>query len=75
MGKDSKNCKQPSHQHLKDQAKNRVEDLQSMINGLQVARKESRAIDVATLEEQVNQILREWKAELDEPTPASSLLI
>lgn len=74
MGKDSKNCKQPSHQLLKDQAKNRVEDLQSIINELQVARKESRAGDVATLEEQVNQILREWKAELDEPTPASSLL-
>lgn len=74
MGKDSKNCKQPSHKLLKDQAKNRVEDLQSMLNELHQARKDSRAVDVATLEEQLNQILREWKAELDEPTPASSLL-
>lgn len=74
MGQGSKNCKLPSHQLLKDKAKNRVEDLQLMLNELQLARKESRGGDVATLEEQVNQILREWKAELDEPTPASSLL-
>ncbi|CAO2813105.1 unnamed protein product [Amaranthus hypochondriacus] len=74
MGKDSKSCKQPSHQLLKCQAKNRVEDIQSMLNELQVARKESRTGDAATLEEQVNQILNEWKAELNEPTPASSLL-
>lgn len=74
MGQGSKNCKLPSHQLLKDKAKNRVEDLQFMLNSLQLARKESRARDVATLEEQVNQILRDWKAELDEPTPASSLL-
>lgn len=75
MGKDSKSCKQPSHQLLKCQAKNRVEDIQSMLNEPQVARKESRTGDVATLEEQVNQILNEWKAELNEPTPASSLLV
>lgn len=46
-----------------------------MLNELHLARKDSRAVDVATLEEQLNQILREWKAELDEPTPASSLLV
>lgn len=71
MGKDSKN--KGSHQIFKDRAKNRVDDLQGMFSDLQSARKESRSIDVAVLEEQVHQMLREWKAELNEPSPASSL--
>ncbi|MQM03801.1 hypothetical protein Taro_036584 [Colocasia esculenta] len=75
MGKGSKTaCKSASHQHFKDKAKNRVDDLQGMFNDLQFARKESRAGDVAILEEQVNQMLREWKAELNEASPASSLI-
>ncbi|KAK8678200.1 hypothetical protein V6N13_143708 [Hibiscus sabdariffa] len=45
-----------------------VEDL--LFNG---KRKESRSIDVSVLEEQVHQMLREWKSELNEPSPASSL--
>ncbi|GMG98553.1 hypothetical protein Nepgr_000393 [Nepenthes gracilis] len=45
-----------------------------MFTNLRFARKENRIHDVAVLEEQVNQILCEWKAELNEPTPASSLL-
>ncbi|CAA0823634.1 Transcription factor VOZ1 [Striga hermonthica] len=75
MGKDSKSgaCKSASHQIFKDRAKNRVDDLQGMFSDLQSARKESRTIDVAVLEEQVHQMLREWKAELNEPSPASSL--
>ncbi|KAI3740682.1 hypothetical protein L2E82_31152 [Cichorium intybus] len=44
-----------------------------MFTDLQSARKESRGIDVAVLEEQVNQMLKEWKNELDAPSPASSL--
>ncbi|KAI3498729.1 hypothetical protein L1887_34509 [Cichorium endivia] len=44
-----------------------------MFTDLQSARKESRSIDVAVLEEQVNQMLKEWKNELNEPSPASSL--
>ncbi|KAI5391077.1 Transcription factor voz1 [Lathyrus oleraceus] len=40
---------------------------------LQFVGKESRTIDAAVLEEQVHQMLREWKAELNEPSPASSL--
>ncbi|KAK8984511.1 hypothetical protein V6N11_047732 [Hibiscus sabdariffa] len=56
-----------------DKAKNRVDDLQGMFLDLQFARKESRSIDVAVLEEQVHQMLREWRAELNEPSPASSL--
>ncbi|XP_021907726.1 transcription factor VOZ1 [Carica papaya] len=74
MGKGSKtNCKSASHKLFKDKAKNRVDDLQGMFLDLQFARKESRSIDVAVLEEQVHQMLREWKAELNEPSPASSL--
>ncbi|KAL0398536.1 UNVERIFIED_CONTAM: Transcription factor VOZ1 [Sesamum radiatum] len=75
MGKGSKSgtCKSASHQLFKDRAKNRVDDLQGMFSDLQSARKESRTIDVAVLEEQVHQMLREWKAELNEPSPASSL--
>ncbi|KAL7102839.1 hypothetical protein ACP275_08G143300 [Erythranthe tilingii] len=75
MGKGSKSgaCKSASHNLFKDRAKNRVDDLQGMFGDLQSARKESRSIDVALLEEQVHQMLREWKAELNEPSPASSL--
>lgn len=75
MGKGSKSgaCKSSSHQLFKDRAKNRVDDLQGVFSDLQSARKDSRSIDVAVLEEQVHQMLREWKAELNEPSPASSL--
>lgn len=66
-------CKSASHQLFKDKAKNRVDDLQGIFSDLQSARKESRTIDVAVLEEQVHQMLREWKAELNDPSPASSL--
>lgn len=75
MGKGSKSggSKSASHRLMKDKAKNRVDDLQGMFSDLQSARRESRTGDVAVLEEQVHQMLREWKAELNEPTPASSL--
>ncbi|XP_073038507.1 transcription factor VOZ1-like [Primulina eburnea] len=66
-------CKSASHQLFKDRAKNRVDDLQGMFSDLQSARKDSRTIDVNLLEEQVHQMLREWKSELNEPSPASSL--
>lgn len=73
-GKRSKiNCRSASHKLFKDKAKNRVDDLQGMLLDLQFARKESRGTDVTVLEEQVNQMLREWKSELNEPSPASSL--
>ncbi|CAL0334426.1 unnamed protein product [Lupinus luteus] len=65
--------KSASHRLYKDKAKNHVDDLQSMFLDLQFARKESRTVDVALLEEQVHQMLREWKAELNEPSPATSL--
>ncbi|CAJ2678723.1 unnamed protein product [Trifolium pratense] len=74
MKKNSKSsCKSASHRLFKDKAKNRVDDLQLMFLDLQFARKESRTVDAAVLEEQVHQMLREWKSELNEPSPASSL--
>ncbi|CAL9095627.1 unnamed protein product [Musa acuminata var. zebrina] len=70
MGKGSKSV---SHQLFKDKARNRVDDLQEMFTDLQSALKESRAADVAVLEEQVHQMLREWRAELNQASPATSL--
>lgn len=64
-----------SHESFKTKAKNRVDDLQGMFCDLQRARKENRAAEVALLEEQVNQMLREWKAELHDASPASSLVV
>ncbi|KAI8003144.1 Transcription factor VOZ1 [Camellia lanceoleosa] len=72
-GSKSGGYKSASHQIFKDRAKNHVGDLQGMFTNLQSVRKESRTIDVAVLEEQVHQMLREWKSELNEPSPASFL--
>ncbi|PNX92655.1 transcription factor VOZ1-like protein [Trifolium pratense] len=66
-------CKTASHRLFKDKAKNHVDDLQVMFLDLQFARKESRSIDAALLEEQVHQILWEWRAGLNEPSSAASL--
>ncbi|KAF6170697.1 hypothetical protein GIB67_015649 [Kingdonia uniflora] len=61
-------------QMFKDKTKNRVDDLQGVFTNLQSARKGGSGNgEVSTLEEQVQQMLREWKAELEEPSPASSL--
>jgi hypothetical protein len=64
-----------SAQHFKAKANHRVDDLQGMVWELQQARREGRLKDVALLEEQMHQMLREWKAELREASPASSLLV
>ncbi|KAF6151478.1 hypothetical protein GIB67_016290 [Kingdonia uniflora] len=59
---------------FKDKTKNRVDDLQGVFTNFQSARKgRSGNGEVSTLEEQVQQMLREWKAELEELSPASSL--
>uniref|UniRef100_A0A7N1A0H7 Vascular plant one zinc finger protein n=2 Tax=Kalanchoe fedtschenkoi TaxID=63787 RepID=A0A7N1A0H7_KALFE len=74
MGKGSRsNCKSTSHKMFRDKAKNKVDDLQGIFADLQYARKESRTTDAALLEEQVHQMLREWRAELNEPSPATSM--
>ncbi|PRQ50002.1 putative transcription factor VOZ family [Rosa chinensis] len=74
MIKDSKGkCESSSHKLLKEKAKTRVDYLQAFLTNLKSATKESRTDDNATLEE-VNKMLQEWKAELNEPSPASSLL-
>lgn len=72
MGKGMKNGHEQHKEVMKERAKNRVDDLQGMFCDLQSARKESRSSDVALLEEQVNQMLREWQSELNHPSPASS---
>ncbi|KAI3849589.1 hypothetical protein MKX03_010792, partial [Papaver bracteatum] len=52
-----------SHKLFKEKAKNRVDDLQSVITNLPSALQEIRSGDVS------------WKDELDEPSPASSSLL
>ncbi|CAL9192785.1 unnamed protein product [Musa hybrid cultivar] len=61
-------CKSALHHLHRDKARNRVDDLQSAI-------KDCCAADVAVLEEQVHQRLRECWAELNQPSPATSLPI
>ena len=68
-------CASTSHHLLMDNAKKRLNDLQERFFNIQAAREEGRNNDVALLEEQVCQSLREWKAELDVPSPANSLLV
>ncbi|KAL8103674.1 hypothetical protein AgCh_028031 [Apium graveolens] len=72
MRKGTKKNGVTGHQVFKDRAKNRVDDLQGMFSDLQSARKESRSNDVMLLENQVHQMLKEWKSELNQPSPASS---
>jgi hypothetical protein len=55
-------CKTASHRLFRDKAKKHVDDLQVMMFfDLQFARKE-----------QVHQMLREWRADLNEPSSAAS---
>lgn len=75
MGKGMKNGHEQQKEVMKERAKNRVDDLQGIFCDLQSARKESRTNDVALLEEQVNQMLREWQSELNHPSPASSFQV
>ncbi|RWV94036.1 hypothetical protein GW17_00043465 [Ensete ventricosum] len=70
MGTSSKSA---SHHLLWDKARNRVDDLQEIFADLQSAIKESCAADVAVLEEQVHRRLRACWAELNQPSPATSL--
>ncbi|XP_057858976.2 transcription factor VOZ1 isoform X2 [Cryptomeria japonica] len=73
VSKGKRGSKWSSRQQFKNKAKNRVDDLQGIFTDLQQARKENRVTDAVVLEEQVHQTLREWKAELHEASPASSL--
>ncbi|XP_061345271.1 transcription factor VOZ1-like [Gastrolobium bilobum] len=60
-----------SHQSMKEKEKHLVDKIQGIFTNLQSARKESRANDIVIFEEQMHQLLREWKAELE--SPANSL--
>lgn len=64
-------CGYSSHQSMKEKEKHLIDKIQAIFTNLQSARKESRANDIVIFEEQMHQLLREWKAELE--TPATSL--
>nr|GEW52257.1 transcription factor VOZ1-like isoform X1 [Tanacetum cinerariifolium] len=70
MGKDTE------YRKLKETAKIRVDDLQDKLTRLQYAANESAGgggIDVAVLQQEVSEILKDWNNELNQPSPASSL--
>lgn len=56
---------------MKEKERHMVNKIQGIFTNLQSARKESRATDILIIEEQMHQLLREWKAELE--SPATSL--
>ncbi|CAL5212809.1 unnamed protein product [Lathyrus oleraceus] len=64
-------CGSSSHKSMKEKEKYLVDKIQGIFTNLQSARKESRANDIVMFEEQMHQLLREWKAELE--SPATSL--
>ncbi|KAK7263706.1 hypothetical protein RJT34_31300 [Clitoria ternatea] len=64
-------CGSSSHQSMKEKEKHLVDKIQGIFCNLQSARKEGRTNDIVIFEEQMHQLLREWKAELE--SPATSL--
>lgn len=64
-------CVSSAHQNLEE----KLRELQERFCHLQAARKEGRHGDLALLEAQISQNLREWQAELTAPSPESSLLV
>ncbi|XP_027346709.1 transcription factor VOZ1-like [Abrus precatorius] len=61
-------CGSSSHQSMKEKEKHLVDKIQGIFTNLQSARKEGRTNDIVIFEEQMHQLLREWKAELESPT-------
>jgi hypothetical protein len=59
-----------AHQNVEE----KLRELQERFCHLQAARKEGRHGDLALLEAQISQNIREWQAELTAPSPESSLL-
>ncbi|ESW04675.1 hypothetical protein PHAVU_011G115600 [Phaseolus vulgaris] len=64
-------CGSSSIQSMKEKEKHLVDKIQGIFSNLQCARKEGRGNDIVIFEEQMHQLLREWKAELE--SPATSL--
>ena len=58
---------------MKEKEKHQIDKIQAIFTNLQSARKENRASDIVMFEEQMHQLLREWKAELE--SPATSLVV
>ncbi|XP_019413456.1 PREDICTED: transcription factor VOZ1-like isoform X1 [Lupinus angustifolius] len=65
--KSKSKCGSPTHQSMKEKEKRLVEKIQAILTNLQSARKENRANDIVIFEEQMAQLLNEWKAELESP--------
>lgn len=64
-------CISSAHQNVEE----KLRELQERFCHLQAARKEGRHGDLALLEAQISQNIREWQAELTAPSPESSLLV
>ncbi|RYQ97367.1 hypothetical protein Ahy_B08g093410 isoform A [Arachis hypogaea] len=64
-------CGSSSHQSMKEKEKHHLDKIQGIFINLQSSRKENRYKDIVMFEEQMHQLLREWKAELE--SPATSL--
>lgn len=66
MGKVGSGSGSKSHQLFKENAKNRVDELEEMIKNL------TGTSNNAAVIEKMSKMLTEWKAELNQPSPASS---
>jgi hypothetical protein len=64
-----------SQKSMKEKEKHLVDKIQGIFTNLQSARKESRANDIVICEEQMHQLLREWKAELESPTTSLAVCL
>ncbi|KAM1056577.1 hypothetical protein ACFX13_030709 [Malus domestica] len=62
-----------SHKLLKEKARTRVQELRGMFTNIQIAWKEGRTANMAIFEDQMDQMLSGWSAELNDPSHASSL--
>ncbi|CAN8286842.1 unnamed protein product [Cochlearia groenlandica] len=63
-------CVSTAHQNLVE----KLNELEERFSHLKAARKEGRLSDLAFLEAQISENLREWQAELTAPSPETSLL-
>ncbi|KAM1359538.1 hypothetical protein ACFX2F_046502 [Malus domestica] len=62
-----------SHKLLKEKARTRFQELREMFTNIQIAWKEGQTADMAIFEDQMDQMLDGWCAELNDPSLASSL--
>lgn len=68
-------CNSTTHKQLKNNAKVRVDEFQNILANIQYARKEGQNNAISVLEEQVKQMLVNWRNELSETSSTSSLQV